>query len=123
MGSRREVRAEEITGTVEKRSAELAYVCGREELAAICRARKGEERQLGQAALDDLLKNAEIADTVELTICQDTRSAVVFINWGQDAHLLSGTVTALAVPLVVAPCHLDSLPVAINIDRHREVMS
>lgn len=91
MGSPREIRAEEITAAVEKMAAEAAYVLGKEELEALRKARKDEESQLGRAALDDLLKNAEIAEKGEFPICQDTGLAVVFIDWGQDAHLLGGT--------------------------------
>ncbi len=91
MGGFREVHAGEITAAVEKMAAEAPYVLGKAELEALKRARDQEQSDLGRAALDDLLKNAEIAEKGEFPICQDTGLAVVFVDWGQDAHLVGGT--------------------------------
>jgi fumarate hydratase subunit alpha len=40
--------------------------------------------------LDDILMNAQIASQEVFPICQDTGLAVIFIDWGQDAHLVGG---------------------------------
>jgi fumarate hydratase subunit alpha len=47
---------------------------------------------LGKQVLNQLKENLEIARTDMIPICQDTGMAVVFINVGQDVHLVGGDV-------------------------------
>ncbi|MHC4916020.1 MAG: fumarate hydratase [Planctomycetota bacterium] len=90
MGSPRELPASDVTAAVEKLAAEVLYHLGKPELEALERARAAEESELGRAALDDVLRNAQIAAQGELPLCQDTGLAVVFIDWGQDVRLVGG---------------------------------
>lgn len=91
MGGFRELCAGKITAAVGKMAAEAPYVLGKEELGALRRAREREESEVGRAALDDIIRNAEVAAKGEFPICQDTGLAVMFIDWGQDVHLTGGT--------------------------------
>ena len=55
------------------------------------------------------------------------RELLIEVNkLGVGPEGFGGTVTALAVHLEAAPCHIASLPVAVNIDchvsRHREIV-
>lgn len=58
---------------------------------AICEACQREESPVGQAILGDLRENFEFAQEKMLPICQDTGMAVVFVDWGQDCHLVDGS--------------------------------
>ncbi len=88
MAAPREVSAAEVTAAVEKLAAEVLYQLGQPELEALRRARAAEDSELGRAALDDMLKNAQIAAQGEFPLCQDTGLAIVFIDWGQDVRLV-----------------------------------
>ncbi|MDR1753744.1 MAG: fumarate hydratase [Eubacterium sp.] len=48
---------------------------------------------LGKDILLDLLKNSESAVHYNIPVCQDTGMAVVFIEVGQDVHLVGGDLT------------------------------
>jgi fumarate hydratase subunit alpha len=52
-----------------------------------------EESPLGLEILKELKENARIAKEEKVPICQDTGFAVVFIELGQDVHLIGGTLT------------------------------
>jgi fumarate hydratase subunit alpha len=77
-----------VTAAVEKLAAEVLYHLGQPELEALRRARAAEESDLGRAALDDMLRNAQIAAQGEFPLCQDTGLAIVFVDWGQDVRLV-----------------------------------
>lgn len=49
-----------------------------------------ENCELGRNVLDVLLENAAVARAENLPICQDTGLTVVFIELGQDVHLIGG---------------------------------
>jgi len=59
-------------------------------LAALERARAAEESEVGRAVLDSLLENARVARERLYPICQDTGTAVVFLDVGQDLHISGG---------------------------------
>jgi fumarate hydratase subunit alpha len=58
---------------------------------AICQAAETEQSDVGRAILGDLKENYEFAESKGLPICQDTGMAVVFVDWGQDCHLVGGS--------------------------------
>ncbi len=62
--------------------------------AALKRARSQEESSTGQAVLDELLENADLAASQRLAICQDTGMAVVFVEIGQEVHITGGSLSA-----------------------------
>lgn len=59
------------------------------ELLRICRTR--ESSPTGQAIIGQLLANAEIAHEDRRPLCQDTGVAVVFLDVGQEVHLIGGS--------------------------------
>lgn len=53
----------------------------------------GKEKEIspvGQAILEDICQNAELATTERMPICQDTGTAVVFVKIGQEVHIEGG---------------------------------
>ncbi len=51
---------------------------------ALCNALITEKSEIGKNVIENLLKNAEIADRKEVPICQDTGMAVFFVEIGQE---------------------------------------
>ncbi len=49
-----------------------------------------ETNPLGRSVLCDLQKNLEAAKELDLPICQDTGMAIVFLEIGQDVHIIDG---------------------------------
>ena len=88
MGDLREIDAAEITRTVRDLCMEINYTVPEDLVAAVTRARKDEESALGRQILDLVLRNAELAAEGEYPYCQDTGSTVVFIDVGQDVHIV-----------------------------------
>ncbi len=63
---------------------------GEDMLQAFDRAMKTEESPLGIEILKELKENARIGKEESVPICQDTGFAVVFVELGQDVHLVGG---------------------------------
>lgn len=61
-----------------------------EVVAALGAARARETSPTAREVLNQLLLNAERAQETGLPLCQDTGVAVVFVDLGQDAHLVGG---------------------------------
>jgi fumarate hydratase subunit alpha len=54
---------------------------------------EAEKSPLGKQVLSQLEENLQIAGDEMIPICQDTGMAVVFLNVGQDVHLVGGNIT------------------------------
>lgn len=87
----REIRSKTITGEVARLCIEACYYLGGDVLAALEKARANEPSPVGQAVLDQILQNAEIASQGELPLCQDTGLTVVFLELGQEVHIVGGS--------------------------------
>ncbi len=59
--------------------------------AALAAAREKEESPLGKKILDDLCRNAALARSLRLPVCQDTGLVVVFVEVGQEVRLTGGS--------------------------------
>lgn len=75
----------------------IAGLCGEADIElpddvrrAFHQALKDEESEVGRGVLNRLLENADIAQETRLPICQDCGLAVVFVDVGQDVHLVGG---------------------------------
>ncbi len=58
--------------------------------AALRQARGQEESPDGREVLDELLENVALAAANDAPLCQDTGTAVVFLEMGQDLHITGG---------------------------------
>ncbi|NLS75847.1 MAG: fumarate hydratase [Chloroflexi bacterium] len=90
----RELEAAAITEAVARLCIEANYNLGEDVLAGLRQARETEESPVGQGVLDMLLRNAEIAAQGEYPLCQDTGLAVVFVELGQEVHVVGGDLNA-----------------------------
>ncbi|MDF2615644.1 MAG: hydro-lyase, Fe-S type, tartrate/fumarate subfamily, alpha subunit [Sedimentibacter sp.] len=86
----REINVEDITSTVEKLCIESNYYLPLDVKKALEDAADKEESPLARDILDDILNNQEIARTKDVPICQDTGLAVIFLELGQEVHLVGG---------------------------------
>lgn len=86
----REISAREITEAVAKLAVQACCKLPKEMEEAIESARAGEPSPVGREILGQLVKNAGIAREETVPICQDTGLAVVFVEVGQDVHIVGG---------------------------------
>jgi fumarate hydratase subunit alpha len=86
----REIDVKLITEKVRDLCMEANTDLGEDVLEAFDRAIEKEESPLGVEILKELKENARIARDEKVAICQDTGFAVVFIELGQDVHLVGG---------------------------------
>ncbi len=86
----REIQASQITTTVRDLFIAANYEIGADVLAALRRCREMETSPLGQMALDQIIENDCLAAAEQLPICQDTGMAVLFVEYGQDVHVVGG---------------------------------
>ena len=87
----RQISAEDITKAVKRMCIESNTSLGDDMLEALRQAQKLEESPVGRNIFDQILRNAEIAAREGIPLCQDTGLAVVFIELGQDVHLVGGS--------------------------------
>ena len=86
----REIEASAITQVVAQLCQQANFVLGEDVLSALEHAQQTEESQLGKEVLSQLIENAEIAKQECLPLCQDCGTAVVFLEIGQETHIIGG---------------------------------
>ena len=86
----RDINVKEVTKTVSRLFQEACYYLPEDVVTALKQAREAEESPVGRKVLDRILENAEISAKGEIPICQDTGDAVVFLELGQDVHIVGG---------------------------------
>ena len=86
----REINVKLITEKVRELCMEANTNLGEDVLQAFDGAMKKEESPLGLEILKELKENARIAKEEKVAICQDTGFAVIFLELGQDVHLVGG---------------------------------
>lgn len=87
----REIEAAAITAEVAEMCREANMVLEDDIIGALEEAREREEAPAGRKVLQQLLDNASIAAREKVPLCQDTGTAVFFIEWGQEVLLRGGT--------------------------------
>ena len=83
----REIPSATITETIARLAIEVAHFLPEDVEGAIRGARTTERSPLAIQIIDEILENAEIARTRMLPLCQDTGTAVVHVELGQDVHI------------------------------------
>jgi fumarate hydratase subunit alpha len=86
----RTIRADAVTGAVSNLFKQANYTLGDDVLAALNKARREEASPAGREAIDAILENAHIAAADKIPLCQDCGIAVVFLEVGQDLHIVGG---------------------------------
>ena len=86
----REIHTSQITAAVRDLAVSANTHLGQDVLEAFERSIDQEVSPTGKDILEKLIENARIAREEGIPICQDTGFAVVFIELGQEVHLVGG---------------------------------
>lgn len=89
----RVIPSRQIEDVVEKMCIQATCHITPDIKAALENARNTEKSPVGEGVLENLLKNAGIADKREMPICQDTGMAVFFVEVGQEVIIDGDTLT------------------------------
>lgn len=90
----RRINTKRITKAVKKLFIEANTILGEDVVGALCHALSREESETGKQVLQKIIQNADIACRKKMPICQDTGLAVVFVELGQDIHIVGGELHA-----------------------------
>ncbi|PZT47366.1 fumarate hydratase [Helicobacter valdiviensis] len=86
----REISCEKITELVKNLCIEACCVVTKDMYEAFQKAKDSEKSPLGKDILGKLIENADIAKKEMMPICQDTGMSVVFVEIGQEVHIVGG---------------------------------
>ena len=86
----REIHISQIINTVRDLCIESNYYLSNDVKEALCEAKKNETWPLAENVLDQLILNSNIAKKEDMPICQDTGMACVFVEIGQEVHIVGG---------------------------------
>ncbi len=86
----RDIDAQEVTKTVSHLFYEANFYLTDDVLAAIKQAKETEESPVARDVLDRIIENAAIAAEEKIPLCQDCGTAVVFLELGQEVHIIGG---------------------------------
>ena len=86
----RDIESKEVTKVVSHLFQEANFFLLDDVLASLKQAREAEESPVGREVLDRILENAEISAREKIPLCQDTGTAVVLLELGQEVHITGG---------------------------------
>ena len=86
----RDIDAKEVTKTVTRLFLEANFNLTDDVLDALKTAQKTEESAAGKEVLRQIINNADLAAKEQIPLCQDCGAAVLFLELGQDAHIIGG---------------------------------
>lgn len=86
----RELSVNEIKNTVAELCIKANKILPNDLASEIGECRKCESNALAESVLGDIEANLDAAKELDIPICQDTGMAVVFLEIGQEVHLVDG---------------------------------
>ncbi len=86
----RDIPVERITETIAELCETSTHFLPEDVIGGLERARDSEKSELGKQVLIEILENVDIAKNEMLPLCQDTGTTVVFVELGQDVHIVGG---------------------------------
>lgn len=87
----RQIEVAQVTQAVKEAAIAANYEPGDDLLRALARGAAEEESEAGREIFRQLLENARITQEQRIPMCQDCGLAVVFVELGQDVHLVGGS--------------------------------
>lgn len=87
----KEISAQQIIDAVEKISIEASCNLGEDVEALIKKGLDKEESEFGKYIIEQILDNVSLSRRETVAMCQDTGVAVVFVEMGQDVHIVGGS--------------------------------
>lgn len=89
----RTIEVAQITEAVAKMCMDACYYLPQDVYDALKAAQETEQSPLGKDVISQIVKNADIARNEDVPICQDTGMTVIFLEMGQDVHVVGGDLT------------------------------
>ncbi len=89
----RDIHVDKVTEAVAELCQTSTHFLPEDVVAGLERAKASEPSPLGKQVLVEILENVEIAKRDMLPLCQDTGTTVVFVELGQDVHIVGGSLT------------------------------
>lgn len=86
----REIHISKIIDMVKELCIESNYYLSSDIKSALCEAKENETWPLAENVLEQLVLNFNIAQNEDMPICQDTGMACVFVEIGQEVHIVGG---------------------------------
>lgn len=86
----REIDVARVTAAVAHLFEHACHYLPQDVIDALEKARKQEESPVCREVLDKMLENARVAGKEDTPLCQDTGTAVVMLEVGQDVHFSGG---------------------------------
>lgn len=87
----REISCKEITEVVEKLCIEANKILPCDIIECVKKSIKQEDRDIAKSIMTDIYNNINAAKELDIPVCQDTGMVVVFLEIGQDLHLIDGS--------------------------------
>lgn len=87
----REINVAEITKTIRELCINANYNLSDDIRNQLLKAKEKETWDIAKGVLDKILINADIAANEKMPMCQDTGMTCVFIEIGQDVHIVGGS--------------------------------
>jgi fumarate hydratase subunit alpha len=88
----REINVSEIIKTVKKLCVDTNIILPKDVREALKKAYNNEESIFGKEVLNQIIENACIAEKEKIPMCQDTGLTAVFLEIGQDVHIVGGNI-------------------------------
>ncbi|MDF2892972.1 MAG: fumarate hydratase, alpha subunit [Clostridia bacterium] len=89
----RDINSNQIQQAVKELFIEANYYLSSDVLKRLKKFEQIEVSEIGKEMLCKVIENAELAANEQVAICQDTGMCVVFIEVGQEVHIVGGTIT------------------------------
>jgi len=89
----REIKINQIKNEIKRLFLQANYHINQDLMKLLQQAQRKETSPIGKYVLNMIIENNKIASREEVPICQDTGLAVVFVDVGQEVHLVDGDFT------------------------------
>ena len=89
----RDIHVDRITETVAELCQTATHFLPDDVIGGLEREKETEQSELGKQVLVEILENVDIAKKEMVPLCQDTGTTVVFVELGQDVHVVGGSLT------------------------------
>lgn len=89
----RQISSKLITEEVKKLVIDASHFLPADVRKRLEELRAEEDWDLAKSTLDQIIKNADIAENDRVPMCQDTGMAVVFVKIGQEVEIVDGYIT------------------------------
>ena len=87
----KEITTEQITQAVRDLCIKVSYDLPQDVESCLRKSMEKEESPFGKYCLEQIVNNAVLARDTQQAMCQDTGMAVVYVEVGQDVHIVGGS--------------------------------